>query len=125
MKEIEKYVGYYLLIYLVVLAVCGFFQYFSNCQGQSLICAFSMSGINSIITRTAYVLTPIIAIIGFLSWKNQHNKLVLTEEAKKLLLAINNDIKLFTDIYGTFKAIENNLFNQKIYDDELFKNFNN
>jgi hypothetical protein len=27
MKEIEKYVGYYLLVYICVLIVCGFFQY--------------------------------------------------------------------------------------------------
>mgnify|MGYP003492231018 CR=1 FL=1 len=70
MKEIEKYIGYYLLVYLVVLAICGFFQYMSVCQGKSLFCAFSMDGINTIITTTAYVLTPIVAIIGFQSWKN-------------------------------------------------------
>lgn len=71
MKEIEKYVGYYLLVYLIVLSICGFFQYMAVCQGKSLECAFSMDGINTIITTTAYVLTPIIAIIGFLSWRNQ------------------------------------------------------
>ena len=71
MKEIEKYIGYYLLVYLVVLFVCGFFQYMAVCQGKTLECTFSMNGINTIITTTAYVLTPIIAIIGFLSWRNQ------------------------------------------------------
>ena len=71
MKEIEKYVGYYLLVYLAVLSVCGFFQYIAICQGKSLECAFSMDGINTIITTTSYVLTPIIAIIGFLSWRSQ------------------------------------------------------
>lgn len=70
-KEIEKYVGLYLLVYVAVLAVCGFFQYMAVCQGKSLACAFDMEGINTIITTTAYVLTPIVAIIGFLSWKEQ------------------------------------------------------
>ena len=65
MKEIEKYIGYYLFTYLFVLAVCGFFQYMYKCQGQSLSCAFSLQGISTIITTTAYVLTPMVAIIGF------------------------------------------------------------
>ncbi|GEA63181.1 hypothetical protein [Acinetobacter lwoffii] len=32
-----------------------------------------MTGINTIITTTAYVITPIVAIIGFISWKVQYN----------------------------------------------------
>ncbi|MDC4629455.1 hypothetical protein OHV72_07715 [Acinetobacter baumannii] len=71
MKEIEKYAGYYLLVYICVLVVCGFFQYMVVCQGKSLECNFSMNGINTIITTTAYVITPLVAIIGFLSWRNQ------------------------------------------------------
>ncbi len=71
MKEIEKYVGYYFLAYISVLIICGFFQYFTECQGKSLACNFSFDGINKIITTTANVITPIIAIIGFLSWRNQ------------------------------------------------------
>lgn len=109
MKEIEKYVGYYLGVYVVVLAICGFFQYFYYCQGQSLMCAVTKTGIVDIVTVTAYVLTPIVAIIGFLSWKHQHNKLVLADEAKELLIAINDDIKLFTDISGYLRSRENNL----------------
>ncbi|HBI8929891.1 TPA: hypothetical protein JI379_RS19695, partial [Acinetobacter baumannii] len=71
MKQIEKYVGYYFLAYLFVLILCGFFQYFTVCQGKSLECNFSIGGINKILTTTATVLTPIIAIIGYLSWRNQ------------------------------------------------------
>ncbi|MDY6457737.1 hypothetical protein SKM54_00030 [Acinetobacter faecalis] len=121
MKEIEKYIGYYLLVYLVVLAFCGFFQYMYECQGQSLSCAFSKDGFNTIITTTAYVLTPIVAIIGFLNWKQQHNKLILADEAKKLLLAINNDIKLFTDISGTLRNKNKKVLIQDIYDEALSK----
>ncbi len=35
-KEIEKYVGFYLLTYIIILFICGFFQYIAVCQGQSL-----------------------------------------------------------------------------------------
>lgn len=85
MKETEKYVGYYLLVYVVVLFICGFFQYMAICQGKTLECAFSMTGINTIITTTAYVLTPIIAIIGFLSWKSQYNLKIHSDSAKEIL----------------------------------------
>lgn len=85
MKEIEKYVGLYLLAYLVVLTICGFFQYMTVCQGKSLECSFSLVGINTIITTTAYVLTPIVAIIGFLSWKNQHNIKLYSDYANEVL----------------------------------------
>lgn len=71
MKDIEKYIGYYLLVYISVLALFGFFQYVAVCQGESLKCAFSVDGVNEIITTTAYVLTPIVAIIGFQSWRHQ------------------------------------------------------
>lgn len=83
-KEIEKYVGLYLLVYVIVLAVCGFFQYMAVCQGQSLACVFDMDGINKIITTTAYVLTPIVAIIGFLSWKGQYNKTTISGLSKEI-----------------------------------------
>lgn len=85
MKEIEKYVGLYLLVYLAILAICGFFQYMAVCQGKSLECSFSMNGINTIITTTAYVLTPIVAIIGFLNWKSQHNTKMYSDYANEVL----------------------------------------
>lgn len=87
-KEIEKYVGLYLLVYVIILSICGFFQYMAVCQGKSLACAFDMKGINSIITTTAYVLTPIVAIIGFVSWKVQYNIQLEKNDLKKVLEAI-------------------------------------
>lgn len=85
MKEIEKYVGYYLHIYICVLVVCGFFQYMVVCQGKSLECNFSMTGINTIITTTAYVITPLVAIIGFSSWKKQDNLEIRSNKAQEIL----------------------------------------
>jgi len=91
MKEIEKYVGYYLLVYICVLIICGFFQYFAVCQGKSLECNFSMIGINTILTTTAAVTTPIIAIIGFLSWRNQET-FKKTRELLELILDKTRDL---------------------------------
>lgn len=119
MKEIEKYVGYYLGVYVVVLAICGFFQYFYYCQGQSLMCAVTKTGIVDIVTVTAYVLTPIVAIIGFLNWKLQHNSLILADEAKELLIAINDDIRIFTDISSFFRTINPDLKIQEIYNEDI------
>ncbi|WP_180000154.1 hypothetical protein [Acinetobacter sp. YH12239] len=85
MKEIEKYVGYYLGIYVVVLTICRFFQYFYYCQGQSLMCAVTKQGIQDIVTLTAYVLTPIVAIIGFLNWKIEKQYDLEKSQAEKLI----------------------------------------
>lgn len=42
-------------------------------------------GINTIITTTAYVVTPIVAIIGFISWKSQHNIKLYSSYAQEVL----------------------------------------
>ncbi|WP_252362246.1 hypothetical protein [Acinetobacter cumulans] len=92
MKDIEKYIGYYLLVYLVVLGFYGFFQYMYECQGQSLSCAFSKDGFNTIITTTAYVVTPIVAIIGFLSWKNQFNSQTISKLSFQAINLLNTNL---------------------------------
>lgn len=105
-KEIEKYVGLYLLVYVAVLAVCGFFQYMAVCQGQSLACAFDMNGMNTIITTTAYVLTPIIAIVALESWRTKHNKAVLSNEAKDAYQKLY-DIKDYFNILNKLALMGN------------------
>lgn len=98
MKEIEKYIGYYLLVYLVVLAFCGFFQYMYECQGQALSCALSKDGFNTIITTTAYVLTPIVAIIGFTSWKKQ-KQYDLEKQYAEIILNNIDEIRSYLHMY--------------------------
>lgn len=91
-SELGIYIGLYLLTYIFVLSVCGGFQYLTECQNKLSICGFNMTGFNTIIVTTSYVLTPIIAIIGFLSWKRQHNKQTisqLSKEAYELLSSQN------------------------------------
>lgn len=91
MKEIEKYVGYYLLVYIYVLLICGFFQYMAVCQGKSLECNFSITGINTILITTAAVTTPIVAIVGFLSWRDQE-AFKKTRELLELILDKTRDL---------------------------------
>lgn len=69
MRHIKTYISFYLLVYVGILAIYVIFQYCS--QNQNLTSAFSFNKIISIITVTATVLTPIIAIIGFKSWRHQ------------------------------------------------------
>lgn len=106
MKDIEKYIGYYLLVYLGVLSVCGFFQYMAVCQGKTLECAFSMNGINTIITTTAYVVTPIVAIIGFMSWKSQHNLKIHSESAKEILALFEEAFYKLLTFENTYKLFQ-------------------
>ena len=84
MKDLEKYIGYYLLVYVIVLFIAAFFQYFTVCQGKSLSCVIDLEGVNTVITTTAYVLTPIVAIIGFVSWKSQYNIQLKKDDLKSL-----------------------------------------
>lgn len=84
MKDLEKYIGYYLLVYVIVLFIATFFQYFTVCQGKSLSCVIDLEGVNTVITTTAYVLTPIVAIIGFVSWKSQYNIQLKKDDLKSL-----------------------------------------
>lgn len=81
-SEMIACIGLYLLAYIIVLVVCGGIQYFTECQGGSYTCGFNMTGFNTIIVTTSYVLTPIVAIIGFLSWKKQHNKQTISQLSK-------------------------------------------
>lgn len=128
MKDIEKYVGYYLLVYLVVLAICGFFQYMTICQGKSLDCAFSMNGINTIITTTAYVITPIVAIIGFFSWKIQKQYDLQKEYAEKILNIINSISTQLNNSYSSFdtlKTLDDKVISLKEFESLNLLNFTN
>ncbi len=72
-KKSKKQIGLYLIAYLIVLIVCGVFQFFVNCHAEYSICLFETDNLNAIITTTSYVLTPLIAIIGFQSWREAEN----------------------------------------------------
>jgi|GEM_PF-2774046 len=91
MKDINKYVGLYLLAYVVVLAFCFIFQSFVVCNNFSLICAFKNTEVNVIVSTTSYVLTPLVAIIGFLSWKNQYNRVTVSQLSNDIYKALDDE----------------------------------
>jgi hypothetical protein len=87
-KEIEKYVWYYLSVYIVVLLIYGFFEYVAVCNGESLKCAFNGMKIKEALTTTASVYTPVIAIFAYFSWKKQKQY----DLKKEFLVKCLNDI---------------------------------
>mgnify|MGYP000479347185 FL=1 len=82
----------YFFIYVLVLAVYWAFKYTGVCAGEWA-CVFDEEHTLDILTITSYMLTPALGIGGFLSWKIQHNRGLLAEEAKHLFLAVNTDLK--------------------------------
>lgn len=115
-KEIEKYVCYYLAVYIIVLAIYASFDYIISCSGNSLNCKVDWTNIKDILQTTAYILTPIVAIVALLSWKTQHNKLIFSTEAKPLLLMVNDDIKYITNITS---ILRNKDLNSRILIDDF------
>ncbi|MGE8646217.1 hypothetical protein [Acinetobacter vivianii] len=115
-KEIEKYVCYYLAVYIIVLAIYAFFDYIISCSGNSLNCKVDWTNTKDILQTTAYMLTPIVAIVALLSWKTQHNKLIFSTEAKPLLLMVNDDIKYMTNITS---ILRNKDLNSRILIDDF------
>ena len=73
----------YFSIYVLVLGVYWAFKYHGGCAAD-WVCVFDEDRTISILTLTSYMLTPALAIGGFLSWKIQHNRGLLAEEAKHL-----------------------------------------
>lgn len=115
MKDIEKYVWYYIFIYIFVLSIFAFFQYIAVCNGESLNCKVYWSDVKDILQTTAYIVTPVIAIVAFISWKDQHNKKVYSEFSIALL-------KRYEKIFLSFTKIS--LLNEKLdtFDNYNFKN---
>lgn len=94
-KEIEKYIWYYLGVYIVVLLTFAAFQYFGVCDGESLNCKTNWEKVKDILQTTAYILTPIVAIIGFLSWKVQKQYELEQQQLHKTLEYLNH---IFTEL---------------------------
>jgi hypothetical protein len=89
-KEIEKYIWYYLSVYIIILLIYGFFEYVAVCNGESLKCAFDGMKIKTALNLTASIFTPIIAIFAYFSWKNQKKY----DLKKEFLIQFLNDINL-------------------------------
>lgn len=91
MKEALGYIGWYLLTYIILLVIYGISQSLTICVDmQDHVCNFNETKILAFLTVVAYILTPIVAIFGFVSWKNQHNTKIISEEAQKVWKMFND-----------------------------------
>lgn len=107
-KEIEKYVWYYLGVYIVVLLIFAAFQYFGECEGASLNCKTNWEKVKDILQTTAYILTPIVAIVGFIAWQGQ-------KEYDKVDKIYEDLITFESDLAYVFKNLKEV---RKAYEDE-------
>lgn len=135
-KEIEKYVWYYLAVYIVVLFIFALFQYFTVCEGASLNCKTNWEKVKDILQTTAYILTPIIAIIGFISWKVEYNTQLekedlntiksTTRSLKEIFLYFDSHFRdLYLDLEGNDKiSLKDILINHRENVKELYEKRN-
>lgn len=115
-KETVKYVRWYLLVYVVLLVIYGIVQNFTICTDmKGFECNFNESKTIGFLTVSAYIITPIVAIIGFLSWKGEHNKNIIADEAKKLLISVDQDIYNITDLISNLKRFDRSKYMTSVY----------
>lgn len=97
-KEVWKYVGWYLFVYIVVISIYGIAQYLTICTDmKGFECNFKEDKILAFLTVVAYILTPIVAILGFQSWRKQYKYQNQKDRFNKLFescLRLNSEIKL-------------------------------
>lgn len=104
MKRHYKFISYYLLVYLVLLFIYGLIQNLSICvEMKGYECNFSEQKFFNFLTVVSYILTPIIAIIGFQNWKSQYKYEQNKNRFSKvfeLSLLLNSQIRILreTDI---------------------------
>lgn len=98
MKETYKYIGLYLLAYVVLILIYGLVQQLNICTDmQGYECNFSETKILAFLTVVAYILTPIVAILGFQSWRKQYKYQNQKDRFNKLFescLRLNSEIKI-------------------------------
>lgn len=89
-KDILKYIIIYFLIYLALILFYGMFQKYYICTGMvGFKCSFDEQKLLNFLTVASYILTPLVAIIGFLSWKDQHNKNIQNEIIQNAINELN------------------------------------
>ncbi len=98
MKETYKNIGWYLLVYVILLLIYGGIQKLTICVDmQGYECSFNEAKILAFLTVVAYVLTPMVAILGFQSWRKQYKYQNQKDRFNKLFescLRLNSEIKI-------------------------------
>lgn len=75
----------------------------------------------------ATMFAPIAALLLYNNWKVQHNKKIISDEAKNLLISVENDNVNYTGLIAAFKSVDSTQPVQNIYNDLISKyvsNFN-
>ncbi|MGB9191702.1 hypothetical protein [Acinetobacter sp.] len=89
-KEIIKFVLIYVFVYVVLSLIYGITQKYLICiDMKGFECTFSEVKFLAFLTVLSYILTPIVAIIGFISWREQHNKQIQNEVIQKAISDLN------------------------------------
>ncbi|QXR20883.1 hypothetical protein EGK58_013715 [Acinetobacter variabilis] len=89
-KEIIKYVIGYISIYVFLSVIYGIAQkYFICADIEGFNCNFNEEKFLNFLTVLSYILTPLVAIIGFISWKEQHNKQIQNEIIQTAINELN------------------------------------
>lgn len=104
------------IILIITIFICLFFSWGSTSAFKD-----SIAIVGSLFGGCATLATGLIATFLFNDWKEQHNKTVIAEEAKNLLISINDDIEVITSISGTLRNKDRDILFHEIYDDELSK----
>lgn len=69
--------------------------------------------------------TGLVVFLVFNDWKDQHNKTVIAEEAKALLLAINDDIEALVKVSSKIRNDRNNQTVKQFLNEEFLDKLNN
>lgn len=78
-----------------------------------------MAALVNLSVFVATIYAPIAALILYDNWKVQHNKKIISDEAKKLLVSVDKEILEFSNIVSNLKRLDPNKRIQAQYD-ELF-----
>lgn len=98
MKESTKLILKYLLVYIILGLIYGSYQNSTVCINmQGFECNFNENKLIAFFTIVAYILTPIVAIYGFQSWKIQYKYQNQKDRLSKLFecsLKLNSELKI-------------------------------
>lgn len=97
------YIGYYLLVYVVLAFIYGLAQkHFVCIKIDGYECNFNETKFIGFLTIIAYIITPIVAIFGFFSWKDQHNQNIDSkyyDQALERFKKISTTVRKFKTLY--------------------------
>lgn len=71
MKKTKLIIFNYLAIYCVVIILCLIFQWSVNCNYAFSDCSINTTKLNTILTTSAPIITPIFVIFSYFTWRDQ------------------------------------------------------